>query len=251
MQTGVNYPNQRLENAPVIFQGSVTVGNAGGVFTAQDGVSTALGGPTTIAGARADYVMSALVPGDTGLKAWSFPVKDATGTGSAVTVAGTVYLSSLHLSAGVTYGTIYLKVQANGGTASAGSNFAGLYNSSGVLVATTADISIKLGTTGGTTGYFTLPLATAYTPTTSGQHWVGAFFNASAAGSLPQLYCMANFVTVTTSAGVGVNGIAAPNGAAPFPYATIATTSATAMPASFTLGSAVNTGAYVFWCGAS
>jgi hypothetical protein len=248
-QAGVNYQGTVLRNAPTIYQAPVTVGSSGGSLTTASGVNATLAGPVTMGGANASYVMSNLGPADVGLKAWSFAVDAATGTASAVTVAGSVYLTTTHLTGGVTYGTIYLKFQANGGTASTGSNFAGLYNSAGYLVATSNDISLAMGTAAGSTGYITCPLATAYTPSGGGQYWVGAFFNASAAGSFPVLYARSGFVTVSTSAGNGVNGIAGPVQATPYPYAAVATSSATALPSSFTLGSAGTTGAYVYWAG--
>lgn len=236
-----NYTGSKYFPEPAIFAGPVTVQ---GTLSAP-----ALSGPTLIGGANASYALSPLGPDGGGLKAWSFPNYLALGTASAVTVQGSVYLAQAHLTAGVSYSTVYVKLQANGGTALAGSNFAGLYNSAGALVATTADLSTALGTNAGTTGYIACPLATAYTPPVGGVHWVGCEFNFTNAGSYPVFYTMSNFVTLATSAGKTATGIAAPNGTQPYPYSAVATTSGTALPASFALGSAGTTGAYVFWAG--
>lgn len=240
------YPGAHQESGPYVFTGPVTFT---GTVTAPN-----TSGTTSIGGANAAYALSPLGPADIGLKAWSFPNYLALGTASAVTVAGSVYLSAVHLTGGVTYSNLYLKLQANGGAASAGSNFAGLYNSSGALVATTADLSGALGTTAaaGTTGYITCPLSTAYTvPGAGGLYWVGVEFNFGFTGSFPTFYTMSNFVTLATSAGKTATGIAAPNGTQPYPFSAVATTSGTALPSSFTLTNAGTTGAYVFWAGAA
>ena len=238
----LNYPGTHQEAGAYVFNGPVTFAGTPGV--------TFAGGTQVIGGANASYALSPVGPGDIGLKAWSFPNYLALGTASAVTVVGSVYLSAVHLSAGVSYSNLYLKLQANGGTAQA-TNFAGLYNSSGQLVATTGDLTGALGTGTGNTGYITCPLSAAYTPTVSGQFWVAAQFKFANAGSFPAFYTMSNFVTVATSAGTTATGVAAPAGTTPYPYSAIATTSATALPASFTLTNAGTTGAYVFWAGAA
>jgi len=227
-----------------VFTGPVTFS---GAVTAPSGFS----GTTSIGGANASAALSPVNPADIGLKAWSFPNYLALGTASAVTVVGSVYMSAVHLTAGVSYSNLYLKLQANGGTANAGSNFAGLYNSAGQLVATTADLATRLGTNAGTTGYITCPLTAAYTPSAGGLYWVAAQFNFANAGSFPAFYTMTNFITVTTSAGTTSTGIAAPTGTTPYPYAAIATAAATALPATTALTSVGTTGAYVFWAGAA
>jgi hypothetical protein len=239
--TGLNYQGQHYDTANQVFGGNVTVQ---GTLSA-----AATGGTTQIGGANASYALSQLNPGDIGLKAWSFPNYLGQGTASAVAVAGSVYLSAVHLTGGVTYSTIYVNLIANGGGAAAGSNFAGLYNSSGARVATTADIAGALGTTAasGTTGYISLPLSASYTPPSGGLYWVACEFNFANAGSYPKFACLNNYVTASTSAGITATGVAAPVGTQPFPYSAVATTSATALPTSFALGSAGTTGAYVYW----
>jgi hypothetical protein len=210
-------------------------------------------GQVTIGGANASTSMSPLAAGDLAYKAWNFPTYLATGT-STFSITGSVYLSAVHLSAALTYSNIYVGVIANGGTASAGSCFAGVYNAAGTLVATTADLSGVLSTVAGNTGLLTFPLATALTPASGGQFWVGMFFNASGTASMPVLAGLAGQTAanaLTTYAGtvgkIGGIAAAAPAVAAPFPFAAVATTSGTAMPATFALGSAGTTGAQCFW----
>jgi hypothetical protein len=197
-----------------------------------------------------------VAPADFALKAWNFPLWNAAGTGT-FSVVGSVGLAALHLSAGQQYNNIYVNVIATGGTATAGSNFAGLYNSAGTLVATTADISGALGTGAGNKGILAFPLTGTFTPAVSGQYYVGMFFNTSGTGSFPVLASLTG-QTAATSQGLFVGsfipvGISATSvaSAAPYSFAAVATTSATAMPASFALGSAGTTGASAYWCGVS
>ena len=233
-------PNPQVNEtqAPYLFDGTVLTG-----------------------GANVTLAMSPLNPADLALKAWNFPTYNCTGT-ATFSVVGSVYMTLMHLQTGLTYSNIHVNVIANGGTASAGSCFAGLYNSTGTLVATTADLSGVLSTVAGKTGLMTFPLATAYTPTTSGQYYVGMFFNASGTASFPVLGGMTGQTaanSLTTYAGsvgfTALSTLTTPVGTGgtvyPSPFAAIATTSGTAMPGTFALGSAGTTGAQVFWCGLS
>jgi len=226
-----NYvPQVNETTAPQAFDGPVSVG--GGQVS---------GGPVG--------------PSDVALKTWNFPSYMCTGT-ATFSVAGSVYLSMVHLAANTTYSNIYVNVLANGGTATTGSNFAGIYNSAGTLVASTGDLSGPLGTGAGSTKLLTFPLATALTTgTSSAPYYVGMFFNASGTASFPVLAGIAG-QTAANSLGTlagqigncgGLTSGAAPAAAAPFPFAAIATTSGTALPASFVLGSAGTTGAQCFW----
>jgi hypothetical protein len=212
----------------------------------------------SIGGAAAWTSLSPWAPADFGFKAWNIPTYFATGT-STFNVVGSVYLTTMHLTANQTYSNIYVSVLASGGTATAGSCFAGIYNSAGTLVATTADISGVLGTGAANLGNLAFPLSTSYTPSAGGLFYVGMFFNTSGTASFPVLRSMvgqtaANGLTAWagTVGWAGLNGTGAVGtgtNVAPYPWSAIATTSATSMPASFTLGSAGTTGATCFWCG--
>ena len=215
-------------------------------------------GTVLTGGGNVSLAMSPLGPADLGLKAWNFPTYNCTGT-ATFSVVGSVYLTLMHLQYGLTYSNIYINVLANAGTASAGSCFAGIYNSSGTLVATTNDLSGVLSTVAGKTGILTFPLATALTPAASGPYFVGMFFNASGTASFPVLAGMTGQTaanSLTNYAG-SVGFTALSNTGLPvgtgttfaYPFAAIATTSGTAMPGTFAIGSAGTTGAQVFWCG--
>jgi hypothetical protein len=206
-------------------------------------------GTINVGGANASTAMSPMTPATLGLKAWNFPTWLATGTASALTLFGSVYLSAVHLNYGLSYNNIYVRIQANIGTAQAGSCWAGLYNSAGTLVATTNDISGVLGTAGGTTGYLAFPLSTTYTPAAGGLYYTGLQFNyGTATSSAAAFYTMANQITVTTSAGI-IGGPLLVAGTNAFPFSAIATVGPGSLPPSFALGSAGTTGAYVYWAG--
>jgi hypothetical protein len=212
-------------------------------------------GTVLAGGSNVNMAMAPLNPADLAIKAWNFPSYLCTGT-ATFSVIGSVYMSLVHLNYGLTYNNIYVNAIANVGTASAGSCFAGIYNSAGTLVATTADLSGVLGTGAGNTKLLTFPLATALTPAASGPYYVGMFFNASGTASFPVLGGIAGQTaanSLTTLAGTiaqcgGISSTIA-TVSAPYPFAAIATTSGTAMPATFALGSAGTTGAQCFWTG--
>lgn len=278
MAYGQFYPGTVLVEAPTFFDTAAVVTHAGAVnFTGavtntgpltQSGTTTFTGpgtysgtsnftgpvagtttftGQVNITGDISAAEFTGAQPENIALKAWNVPTTQMGGT-ATVTIGGTVYGASVNLVAGVTYSTMYINVVAAGGTFTAGSNFAGLYNPAGSLVATTADLTAALGT--GTTipGYRPLPLATAYTPATSGPHYTGIFFNTSAVGSFPVLVGLSQQAvanSVTTLAGT-MNG---PIGTTPSLWWAAATTSATQMPASFTLTNMGTTGAQCYWVG--
>lgn len=249
MPSSVVTPQLNETTAPYQFDGAVTMSGP----TTMNGTVSMSGvvagpatfnGSATIAGVNAAVALSPPAPSDVGLKAWTFPTYLATGT-ATFSVVGSVYLAMTHLTSGLTYGTIYAAIGTSGGSITTGSSFAGVYNGAGTLVATTADISTVLGTGTYVPGlYYSFPLATAFTVTTAGPYWVGMFFNAGGTASFPVFKTAAGNVTGATGA-----QIAAGPGTAPFPFAAIATTSATAMPATFALGSAGTTGAIVYWAG--
>ena len=98
-------------------------------------------------------------PAVNGLKAWTFD--PAMGTTSFT--AATVYYYSIYLQAGVTYSNIFYY----GSSATTAGQFA-VYNPSYARVATTNTFSFT------SVGVRTVPLKTAYTPTTSDVYWIGA-----------------------------------------------------------------------------
>ena len=214
-------PATNETTAPMQFDGTVTVGavNASSYFSAPS-----------------------YSPSTVGLQAWTFPTNVATGTGSAVTVGGRLYLAQLNLPANMQLNKMYFNIATAASGATSAQNFAGLYNSSGALVATTSDLTTAIGTN---TGYITGTLTATYTVPTAGVYYYAIYFNAGT--TLPVLTCMASEVTVTTSATAAAGPVAT---ATQYPFSVSATTgNTTALPASITLSSNSLTGAYVFWGG--
>jgi hypothetical protein len=262
---GISYIGSQAFESPVVFDAAVVFTsyapltlNAPATFNSSvTGTSPTFSGTVSVASLAATGTLSALhleapavsagQPDVAGLRAWNFPTYVMGGT-ATFPVQGTVYGAALHLTPGVTYSTMYVRVLANVGTASAGSCFAGVYNSLGTLVATTNDVSGVLGTAAGTTGYLAFPLATAYTPAAGGIFYAGMFFNASGTASYPVLQGLQQQTaanSVTTLAGT-VNG---PLGTTPAVFWATATTSGTAMPVSFSLSALGTTGAQCPWVG--
>jgi hypothetical protein len=234
----------------VWYDGGVQV-RSGGSLTVNSGATLTVSGstsfnPPTLNGTSTNDLTSAISPSSQGLTAYDFPYHLAAGTGSAVTTAGRLYLAKVPLAAGTVITNLWFSIATAAATVTSGQNFGGIYNSSGTLVATTADLSTAIGTN---TGAIQAPLTSAYTVKTGGNYWFGFFFNAS---TQPVLTCYTGFVTVTTSVASFGSSTTFGNTAAKYPFAVSATTgNTTAMPASITMSSNTATGAYVFWTGAN
>jgi hypothetical protein len=104
-------------------------------------------------------------PADHNLDAWTFD--PALAQGSSTPTAGVLQLGKIKLGAAASVASIIATVTATGTGLTSGQNFAGLYNSSGTLLATTADQTSAWGTTGAKTmtltgGPYTLAAGTYY-----------------------------------------------------------------------------------------
>lgn len=229
-------PNPTLNEttAPYLFDGTVLAG-----------------------GSNVNYAMAPVAPNNFAYKAWNFHPYFCGGTATVMQV-GSVYLAAVNLQYGVTYSNIYVNLLTTGGTAVTGSNFAGIYNAAGTLVAQTADISSVIGT--GNSGLLQFPLATALTPAASAQYWVAFTSTANSAGAAPVLLGLAAQTTVGLSNGTlaqtigGVTGGVTTTGvlpavAAPYPFTTIGTGLHNTLPATFTAATSTTALAQCFWTG--
>jgi len=81
---------------------------------------------------------SGAAPEDHGLLAWTMDPSSA-GTGTVLSVAGTMQGARLYLPRPMTVTNLYCHLSAAGATLTAGSCKAALYNSAGTLVGTTVD----------------------------------------------------------------------------------------------------------------
>lgn len=137
---------------------------------------TATGGPTWSTNFTAQ-------PNDSGYLAWTFDPIAVSGTGVAPT-SGVVNLTKVLVPQPISVSNVVLYVVTAGATLTAGQSFAGIYNSAGTLVATTASQSSSWNSTGRksmalTGGPFTL---------TPGYYWV-AFFSV---GTTPPAFAKNN-----------------------------------------------------------
>ena len=115
-------------------------------------------------------------PNDSGYLAWSFDPMMVSGTGIAPT-SGVVNLVKVQVPQPISVTNVVLYVVTAGNTLTAGQSFAGIYNSAGTLVATTASQSSSWNSTGRksmalTGGPFTLA---------PGYYWVAFFSNGTTA----------------------------------------------------------------------
>lgn len=115
-------------------------------------------------------------PQDQNLISWSSDPA-AGGFGGSLMTAGTVWLSTVQIRRPVTISSLLWWVSTAGATPTAGQNFVGLYDSSGVRLAA-VDVDADISSTGLKT--------TAITPVSvgTGAFWVAFLFNATTAPTL-------------------------------------------------------------------
>lgn len=242
-------PGVTLVESTTWFDGPVVVTNSGGSITTNGPFTTTgqvnMNGQAQVGGAPANDLGQTLTPSSYGLIDYNFPYVWATGTGSAATTAGLLYLTKIPMAGGTKITNLWFKIATAASGITTGQNFGGIYSSTGKLLATTADLATAIGTN---TGPIQAPLTAAYTTSGPDNFYVGFFFNAGT--TLPVLSCYTGFVTVTTSVASFGSATTFGNTAAKYPYAVSATTgNTTAMPTSITMSSNTATGAYVFWAG--
>lgn len=237
-------PGVKSEIAAVNFSNAVTISSAGGSLTAHGPL--VIGGQQTVAGVSAGAWASANSAASSGLLAANYSPQFATGTGSAVTTAGALYLAQLPLLGATNVTNLWFSIATGAVTPTTNRCFGGLYTSAGVLVAKTGDLATPIGTN---TGFIKCPLSAVYTvPLPGGIYYAGFIFTAS---TQPVLSCYTGQVTVTSSVANMGSATTFGNTAATYPFAVSATGSNTALPASITMASNTATGAYTFWAGAN
>lgn len=207
--------------------------------------TVSLGGSTSLGAAPINDLTEVISPSSYGLIAFNYPYLFATGTGSAAVTGGSLYLAKLPLAGGTVVTNIWVSIATAASGLTTGQNFAGLYNASGALVASTGDLTSTIGTN---TGTIQGALSAPYTvPAGGGNYYIGLVFNAGT--TEPVLTCYTGQVTVTTSVANFGSATKFGNTAAKYPFAVSATTGNTALPASITMSSNTATGAYTFWVG--
>lgn len=110
---------------------------------------------------------------ESGYKAWTFPAEQVVGGGS-VPGAGAVTLGKVLVNTTQSVSGIALYVATGGVGLTSGQNFAGVYNASGTLVATTADLT----TPWAGTGWMNHALVGAPFVLSAGSYWIAIMSNA-------------------------------------------------------------------------
>jgi hypothetical protein len=238
-------PGTQSNLANVNFSGTVTISENGGTLNTHGPLN--IGGPATVGGVSLAGAVSQQGPASFGLIAYNYSPVWATGTGSAVTTAGKVYLAQLPLPGNTAITNLWISVATAASGLTTAENWAGIYNSAGSLLAQTGDLTTTIGTN---TGFIKCPLSSVYTTSTSpGVTYVGVVFNAGT--TQPVLSAYTGFVTVTTSVASFGSSTTFGNTAATYPFSLAASSSNTVLPSSVTMSTNTATGAYTMWVGAN
>lgn len=173
------------------------------------------------------------LPSDLAFIAWAY---DPAGTlNTTVTASGTVYLSRIILRTAQTVSKLSIGITTAAGTVTASENFLGLYDSTGVLRASTAAGTIDTALT--SSGILTASVSAPYAAA-AGTYWVAFVNNATTPATLAR----ASGVSLTIA-----NGGASPSG---YRFA-VNGTGQTSLPSPITPASNSLTGAFTMWSAVS
>lgn len=121
-----------------------------------------------------------VTPADAGFLAWNYDIGELGGSQSVLTTAGVMYLIKVNVRVAISVTNVSYYVFTAGATLTSGQCFAGLYNSAGTLIGTSADQSAAWTSTGlKTTALTGGPFAVS-----AGFVWVAFLFNGTTAPSL-------------------------------------------------------------------
>lgn len=142
---------------------TLTNANGAGLWNfTSDGSQSGSGAPTNFTAA------------DLGLKAWTYDSIASAGAGSATTT-GVIYLAKVIVRQPTSVTNVVLFVATAGTTLTASQSFAGVYDSTGTLVGTTADQSVSWTST----GYKSMALAGGPFTLNPGAYWIAWTSNGS------------------------------------------------------------------------
>lgn len=128
-------------------------------------------------------------PSDHNLVTWSYDAA-LTATSTTIPTNGCLYLIGVYARTAFTTSTAYLSVPVTGSGATAGQNWIGLYNTSGVLCASKGIDS----TVTAPIGLQTITWTSSYTGP-AGMYWIGLLFNATTNPTLHRMSTPADNVT--------------------------------------------------------
>jgi hypothetical protein len=217
---------------PVGLVGGAALANPVTVAQGGTGAVTAAAGLAALGGAPLADAAS-WVPSDVNYIAWAYDPAMAVTTTSALANASVVYLIRVNVRAAASVTNVEIYIGTAGSLLTAAENYAGLYNSAGTLIGTTADQTANWGTA----GYYTTALIGGPYAIPAGFYWVAMVFNGTT-GPAP-------LRQGSISSGFENSGLAVASAR----YATNGTGNAT-LPASITPGS--NSLAQItYWAGIS
>lgn len=232
----------RLTNArtPTAHASTHATGGTDAITPAAIGAATSTDITTALAGHVAD-VMHGDQPSENGLLAWTYDPNMAghVTAQSNSGVAGRVTLTRIMIRKTITWSNVWLGLAGIDASAVLSNCYLGVYDASGTLKGTTADVSSLLMTNAVAKAF---PLATPFSAT-PGAYFVAILLNGTWATNSLTLKC--------SGAGISVNaGLSAPN----LRYSNMLT-SQTSLPASLTLSgqttTIINTGWGSQWYGVS
>jgi len=136
-------------------------------------------------------------PRDHSLIAWAYDPAQATGSSTAT--AGTIYLTGMYVPRSVNATQILWGIGAGATiTVTANTNWVGLFNSSGTLLAS-VNVDARISGAGGTAVFTETISSTALTP---GLYWVAILLNWTGAGTAPALLRASNVSGTLINAGL-------------------------------------------------
>jgi hypothetical protein len=136
-------------------------------------------------------------PRDHSLIAWAYDPAQATGSSTAT--QGTIYLTAMYVPRSVSATQILWGIGAGATIAvTASTNWVGLFNSAGTLLAS-VNVDARMTGAGGTAVFTETISSTALTP---GLYWVGILLNWTSAGTAPALLRSSNVSGTLINAGL-------------------------------------------------
>lgn len=172
-------------------------------------------------------------PLDHNLAEWSYNPTLALTDGPPTN--GVIYLVRINCRYGGLISNVWLSQQSNATSGTAGANFVGIYDSTGLKIAQTADLTTPW--TANSLLTVSVPLVTPVTLTRGSFYWVGILANLSGQGHF-------RYQAITNNhANVGLNGYQS--------LCSVYGTAQTTLPTNLTIANASQTNALYYWVGLS
>lgn len=163
--------NDVTQDADIDALQTLTATHTSQIATNTSNIATNTSNITTLQTQSAQVRNGHWLPSDQGMVAWNYDPSEAANT--QLLVSGTVYHIGLMIRAATTFSNVIVPVSTAGATLTAGQNLAGLYDSAGNRVATSADQSGNWTTP----GVKTVPMVGAPIALSPGLYYVAILSN--------------------------------------------------------------------------